>query len=331
MNPITIVIVAHGRADILRSTLMGLAACQKPVSFRGTILAENGPPCGIESVVAEFQEELCIEHLRISDPRKTVALNAAVEKAETGWAIFIDDDVRVPADWIMHYARAFEQAPAGYYFGGPTRCDYEEIPPDWLLHYLPDSARGLKFPAGTTEICFPSFFLGFNWAASVESIKLAHGYPIDFGPGTSYGVADESLMQQSLCMQGMRGRLIPEAIVWHQIPKDRCSPDWCLKRVFQGARFAGMVAAHHDRKQKRRLAWARSYARHFRYRLRSIPRLEVFRLNAHGRFWISRMWTSVRGFHVGYNQPLDQYSFTNNEFPRLNAGLTGLARETIVP
>ena len=326
MDPITLIIVAHGRADILRKTLAGLADCQKPISFHGTILAENGPPCGIESVVAEFQDELRIEHIRISDPRKTVALNVAIEKAETGWALFIDDDVRVSSDWMMHYARAFELDPKGYYFGGPTRCDYEDPPPDWLRHYLPDSARGLKFPEGTTEICFPNYFLGFNWAASVESLKLARGFPLDFGPGTPYGGADETLMQQSLCMYGMRGRLVPEAIVWHQIPKDRCTPDWCLRRSFQGARITGMIAAHHDRKQKGRLGWVRSYARHVLYRFRSILRWEVLRLSVPGRFWISRMWTLARGFHVGYKQPPDEYSFTNIEFPRSSVGLTDPTR-----
>ncbi len=77
MDPITLIIVAHGRADILRKTLAGLAACQKPDSFRGTILAENGPPCDMESVVAEFQDQLRIEHLRVAVRRKSVALNAA--------------------------------------------------------------------------------------------------------------------------------------------------------------------------------------------------------------------------------------------------------------
>ena len=32
---------------------------------------------------------------------------------------------------MIRHADAFEQDPAGHYFGGPTGCDYEEPPPDW--------------------------------------------------------------------------------------------------------------------------------------------------------------------------------------------------------
>jgi glycosyltransferase involved in cell wall biosynthesis len=302
MDPITLIMVAHGRAEVLRKTLAGLAACTQPTAFRGTIVAENGPPCGMEAVIAEFSQTLRIEHLRVTDRRKSVALNEALHAAESGWALFIDDDVRVSPDWIQVYADAIAESPDGHYFGGPTACDYEQAPPEWLRKYLPDSARGLQFPSGTREVRYPNCFLGFNWAARVESLLQAGGFPEQFGPGTPYGGGDESFMQRSLAELGQTGILIPQALVWHQIPADRCSPEWCLKRMYCGGQTVGLEAAWLDRQHPRPLASLRSYLRHWKNRLTGAPLLDLLRLGAHGRFWFARTRLWMQGFRAGYRE-----------------------------
>ncbi len=109
-NGITIVIVAHGRSDVVHQTLAGLAQCDQPTNYRQLVLVENGPACGMDTVVAEFRDRLSIVHERIESPRKSVALNHALKIIERGWALFIDDDVRVKPDWILKYAEAFASA-----------------------------------------------------------------------------------------------------------------------------------------------------------------------------------------------------------------------------
>ena len=303
-DQITIVMVAHGRADVVRQTLTSLANCKQPAAFAGMILVENGPPCGMAEAIAPFQDQLRITHETVSSPKKTVALNHALKLIGTGWALFIDDDVRVSSDWISLYAHAIAREPKGYYFGGPTACDYEQPPPAWLRLYLPDSARGLQFPEGTHDVRYPSCFLGFNWAADIEALLQAGGFPEQFGPGTPYGGGDESFMQLRLAELGQRGILIPEALVWHQISSDRCTPQWCIKRMYAGGQTAGLEAAWHDFRHPRRLAALRSHARHFKNRVASWPLGDLIRLNEHGRFWIRRLWSSMRGFCHGYRDAL---------------------------
>lgn len=304
-NGITIVMVAHGRSDVVRQTLAGLAQCNQPANYRPLILVENGPECGMDAVVAEFRDRLSIVHERIGSPRKSVALNHALKIIERGWALFIDDDVRVNPDWIQAYAEVIAQAPEGHYFGGPTDVDYEQRPPEWLIPYLPASARGLVFPEGTTEVTYPACFLGFNWAARIESLLQAGGFPEQFGPGTPYGGGDESFMQRGLAALGETGILIPQAIVWHQIPADRCTPEWCLKRFFAGGQTTGIEAASIDQQQPRKFAAQRSYFRHFRNRLTSIPLLDVLLLTPRGRFWVQRTRSWLQGFRIGYSSGSD--------------------------
>lgn len=326
MDPITLIIVAHGRAEVLRKTLAGLAACTLPAAFRGTIVAENGPPCGMEAVITEFSQALRIEHLRVTDRRKSVALNDALRHVGTGWALFIDDDVRVSPDWIQLYAQAIDEHPQGHYFGGPTACDYEQTPPEWLRAYLPDSARGLQFPSGTREVRYPDCFLGFNWAARIESLLLAGGFPEQFGPGTIYGAGDESFMQHGLVDLGETGILIPQALVWHQIPADRCSPEWCLKRMYCGGQTVGIEAAWGDQVSPRPLAAMRSYLRHLKNRCSGAPLLNLLRLGAEGRFWFARTLTWMHGFRAGYREAVRQASQPTDESPSPTIGLQRVHR-----
>lgn len=300
MDPITLIIVAHGRADVLRKTLAGLASCDQPATFRGTIVAENGPPCGMDDVVAEFSNSLRIEHLQVNDPRKSVALNTALRAAVPGWALFIDDDVRVSRSWMELYAAAFATSPQGHYFGGPTSVDYEQPPPEWLQQLLPSSARGLQFSEGTREIRYPSCFLGFNWAARTESLLKIGGFPEHVGPGTPYGGGDETFMQRRLAELGETGILIPEALVWHQIPANRCTPEWTLKRSYTSGQTKGIEAAWHDQEHPVRFARLRSHLRFFKHRMQYVPFLDLLRLRAAGIHGLKQALQWMSGFVSGY-------------------------------
>ena len=304
-NSITSVMVAHGRSAVVAQTLRGLADCEQPASYERMILVENGPPCGMAEAIAPFRERLRITHETASSPKKTVALNHALQWIGTGWALFIDDDVRVSPDWIRCYAEAISHERQGHYFGGPTSVDYEQRPPEWLIPYLPESAKGLAFPPSQTEIRYPLCFLGFNWAARVEALLQAGGFSEDFGPGTPLGGGDESFMQRQLSLAGQRGRVIPEALVWHQIPPDRCSAEWCLKRFFAGGQTVGIEAAWGERKRPRRLGSLRCYLRHLRNRVLSMPVGDVLRMSAPGRFWVQRTLHWMQGFSAGYRQAMN--------------------------
>ncbi len=296
--------VAHGRADVVRQTLEGLAHCEQPDSFQGLILVENGPPCGMSDVVAEFQTQLRIEHITIDSPQKTLALNHALRRIGTGWALFIDDDVRVKPDWIAVYADAIAREPQGYYFGGPTSVDYEQRPPDWLIPFFPLSARGLEFSDNQLVIKHPTCFLGFNWAARVSTLLELGGFPSQFGPGTPLGGGDESLMQMQLSQMGQIGRIIPEALVWHQIPVDRCTPEWTLKRFYGGGQATGILAATFEQRSPRWFGSLRCRLRHYRGRVSSAPLRHLIRLDCRGKFWIRQTLAWVRGFSTGYHKAM---------------------------
>ncbi len=48
-------------------------------------------------------------------------------------------------------------------------------------------------------------------------------------------------MQLSLIAAGLEGQYVPQALVHHWVPRDRCSPQWALERAYRNGVRRGLV------------------------------------------------------------------------------------------
>jgi hypothetical protein len=62
------------------------------------------------------------------------------------------------------------------------------------------------------------------------------------GPGTP-ARGQETDMQSRLLARGVTGYYLPGAVVWHFVPRERCSPAWALSRAEQSGVRDGMEAS----------------------------------------------------------------------------------------
>jgi hypothetical protein len=84
-------------------------------------------------------------------------------------------------------------------------------------------------------------FLGFNWAAFVPDLLAVGGFDPLFGPGAATGsVGQEWTMQQRLLEAGHTGRYVPDAEVWHWVPRERCTPRWAFERMYRDGISRGL-------------------------------------------------------------------------------------------
>jgi hypothetical protein len=85
-----------------------------------------------------------------------------------------------------------------------------------------------------------TFFLGANWAAYSEDLRRQGGFDVNFGPGSASGArGQESNMQARLQRAGVGPEYLPAAMVWHHVPKERCSAAWSLRRALQESVYEG--------------------------------------------------------------------------------------------
>jgi len=201
------------------------------------IVVENGPKSGAEALVASNSSWLKPEYRHVEIANKSLALNAVLETLEDCLVLFFDDDIRVDPQILCHYDHAAGSAQAGKMFGGGMRVDYEEMPRSWLLEYLPFSAKGWHPEADAyAGVCGGLDFMGCNWAAFSSDIRKAGAFNPRFGPGgTSGGTGQERAMQIALRNGGCDPVYVPAAVVWHYVPKSRCSLGWTLRRSYRNA------------------------------------------------------------------------------------------------
>lgn len=237
-RPMNIIIPTCGRDSLLKRTLESLSKCPLPEELNTIYIVENGAKFEAEDTVNSFEDKLPIKYLYVERPNKSNALNHVLQSIKNGVVVFFDDDVRFTPDTIMAYSRTCNESAHACFWGGPVAIDYEAAPPpQWLNIYLPRSAKGWSLDKG--EI--PDWFLGANWAVKAEDLHRVGGFDHNYGPGSASGArGQESNMQILLRQSGLSPEYVPDALVYHYVPNERCSPDWVLNRTVQTYKAYGI-------------------------------------------------------------------------------------------
>jgi len=237
-----LVATAH-RPGLLARTLDSVAEARLPSGLRRVVVVENGDSNSAAAVCARFDGRLPIECHHVAQRGKGAATQYGLESIGSGLVVFFDDDVRIAPEVLTAYVAAAEEHGPDCFYGGPVSIDYEEAPPDWLLEFLPYSARGWTWHETDWH-----WFLGFNWAAFAEPALRLGGARADLGPGAAARYVDsptgmETEMQRRMVAAGMQRRFVPEARVWHWVPRTRCSIEWALQRAHRNGISEGLGAA----------------------------------------------------------------------------------------
>lgn len=228
---LTIAIATHGRPELLRRTLENLAQAVPAAETCRIVVAENGGRLGAEEVVRSATVPCKLEYLYLPRPNRCAALNAVIDVTPMGLIWFLDDDVTVERRAVESYWQAAD-AEENRYFGGPMEPEFEESPPSWLLPYLPRSARGWRWNPDRGESLEEVGFLGANWAAFASALQKVGGFSDEFGPGTGT-VGGETEIQRRLRAARYVPQYLPQALVRHWVPRERCTPRWALRRAYR--------------------------------------------------------------------------------------------------
>lgn len=237
-----ILIAVAGKNTLLDKTLNSLAQCKKPDSYQCTIIVENGRKYNVEHIVKKYADTLHTQYLYLTKGNKSAALNYALEKIEDANTLifFTDDDTYIDENTLVAYEAASRGIVNGYFFGGQTKVEYEKQPPVWLINSLPPSAKGWA-PNGSDDYLITPQFLGFNWAAFAGDIKKLGGFNENLGPGTKpKRTGQEWDMQGRMLKANFKAVYVDNAVAYHDVPKEKCSFPWMIRRRFQGGLGAGM-------------------------------------------------------------------------------------------
>ena len=249
-SPLTVLIPAAGHPALIQRTLESLAVCDKPASYAGTLVVENGPRCGIEEVVAGFDRSHGFRYLHVSEANKSHALNVGLTTlGDDDLVVYLDDDVRVSPQLLTAYAEGAAGVQRGEFYGGPLSIDNESNKaPEWLRRYLPKSARGWRLPHGCKTRLGKAKFLGPNWAAFAADIRRIGGFETRLGPGAHTGATgQETDAQRRLEAAGIWPYYLPQAHAWHYVRACCHTPQWIIERARRHGVEWGIKRARRNR------------------------------------------------------------------------------------
>jgi len=233
-----VLIAAAGKPTLLARTLQSLVTTIKPPDYRGVIVVENGPRCGIEAVVRDFSRQHRAHHLYVVEGNKSHALNCALAQLDDGLVVMTDADVRLDRQVLEAYAAASEGKIDGKFYGGPVLIDAEHgLPPEWQRRYYPLTiAEPWRLPYCERTLTPGQNFMGTNWAAFVSDLRAVGGFDTRLGPGAATNAAgQETEAQRRLAARGVQPIYVPEAVAWHYLHREFLDPDWILKRTYRHA------------------------------------------------------------------------------------------------
>lgn len=259
-----VIIATASPSRLLERTLSSIGKCELPPSYMSTIIVENGEKGLAESVVERVRQDhgsLRLDYIHVAKANKSHALNVALNQlVGDELVVFSDDDVRVHPQWLRSYAEHSCDTESSM-FGGPVLVDYEEKPPLWIRQYLPASCLGISaydFKKQKADSGFAAF-LGCNWAAYAADLLSVGSFNENLGPGTNLP-GQETDMQKRLVVAGTQQHIIPDAFVWHYVPRERSSPEWVLNRAYRRGRRNARVDNASARNAGRRARYVASAA-----------------------------------------------------------------------
>jgi glycosyltransferase involved in cell wall biosynthesis len=244
-TPLYVVIAACGQPAVLRRTLSSMAVCDKPEGYGGVIVVENGPRSGLDAIVGEFPGICRFRYAYSEPPNKSLALNRAVVSLQGALVVFTDDDVQLPRDTLVAYARAATDCRGGEFYGGPIVPDYEAAPPpDWLRPLLPRSAAGWRLDVVVKTAITQPEFIGPNFAAFAADILRVGGFDTRLGPGKHMlSPGEDTEIQERLLAHGLRGFYVPDAPMRHLVRANAATVEFSIHRAERNGMYWGISQA----------------------------------------------------------------------------------------
>jgi glycosyltransferase involved in cell wall biosynthesis len=233
-----IVISHYKNIRLLRRTLLSIAEAELPEHMHIIHVVENGMKSGAEKICAEFQNSLPLQYHYHEVASLVAARNRGIKESTADFILMFDNDLKIEANTLVAYDKAFLLFGQEHYYGGPVTADYELPPEAWLTPFFPYSAKG--FSLNITENSVKSnqhYFLGANHVISRMAIKkLGRGSNVYLGTGASGdggGVGEEVRLQQELDTLEFSGVYVSEGLVHHYVPQEVCSVDWIKNRQYR--------------------------------------------------------------------------------------------------
>lgn len=233
MIELSVIIPTYNRSEMLIDVLSGLLSQDADPARFEVIVLDDGSTDDTASIVGTYERgALTLRYVHQENAGLNNARNHAARVAEGPLLAYLDDDVRVPPDYVSQVLAAFEANPDADAMAGRILLDLEASPPPWLTGglrlYLSEFDRG-----DTPEVLSPPEYpRGANFAVRADTLERLGGFHplLDRRGGSLISGGEQELFQR---LHAAGGVIVswPAAWVHHRVPAERLTLDWFRRRA----------------------------------------------------------------------------------------------------
>jgi len=260
--PVSVVIACHteDRWSALVSAIES-ALAQRPRPAEVIVAVDHNPVLH-ERIARQFPNITTVASERASGA--SGARNAGAARVSTTYVAFLDDDATAQAGWLQRLLEPFAD-PRVVGAGGRVDPVWQTPRPRWF----PDEfawvvgASHAGLPEGLAPV---RNVWSENMAVRREAFESVGGFREHFGKiGSTSRPEDTDLcIRMGASVAGGRWMYVPEALVHHQVPRDRSTFQFFLRRSYSEGR--GKIEMSRHLKDERNLQSESDYLR------KTIPR-----------------------------------------------------------
>jgi len=246
---LTVVICTHDRCALLARVIGSLNAAQRParLSVRLLVIA-NACSDDTQAWLTDYVQRtetgaLPLHWLAEPAPGKSFALNRALQAIDSGFVAFVDDDHRVPDDYLSVIAEAIVAHPEASMLCGRIRPDWDSSEPAWVhdrgryrIYPLPVPAFDLgDEPRRVTAAdAIPG---GGNLVVRRDVFERVGRFATELGPhGHDLGGSEDTDFVLRALDRGEHLQYLPAMVQYHHVDPERLRPGYLLRKSFQRSR-----------------------------------------------------------------------------------------------
>ena len=238
--PVSILICTRNRAPQLRGTLQSVSQVSIPSHLVPELIVVDN---GSTDDTSEVLEATSIENLplqRVVEPTPGVACarNAAIRNADGEVLLWLDDDVRVPLNWLHCMTRPILESEADAVAGTV------EFPADLERVWMQPFHRTALASTESIDPENPQNIISANMAFDRAVLADVPGFDPELGPGSRVGALEDTLFSWQLREAGHQIEMVTETAVEHHFDTQRLTRDAFIRAAIARGRSLSYIRYH---------------------------------------------------------------------------------------
>lgn len=199
------------------------------------LVVDNNSPGNTKELTHSFQKankQLNIHYYLETQQGLSFGRNRGIKEAKGDIIIFLDDDAFLSKTYFKTIAHCFNNYPDAMAIGSKILLEYESTIPKWENPYLNSLLGYFNLGENSKYFSKKKYPRGSNMCFRSKVFKQIGMFNTELGRiGNELGGGEEKDLFFRMYQQGLKALYIPDAIIYHTVPKERTTYQFIRKQA----------------------------------------------------------------------------------------------------